>query len=130
MFPVPKAVPPLGAAHQLSVPDWVDEPLSATVPEPHLEFPAAVTTGVVRTVPETAIFWVVAFVDVRVTFPLGLPEAPLDVRTYTVVEPMDPPDCATVLVLAYVLLSKETSNPVGAVMVALAVRFAPVNVND
>ena len=97
---------------------------------PHRATPLAVTTGVPIKEAETAMFCVVALVDCKVTFPDGVPVAEDAVRTYTVVALMVPPDWVTVLVVAKVLLSKETSNPVGAVTVAFADKLDPVNVKD
>jgi predicted transcriptional regulator len=67
----------------------------------------------------------VAPLEVNATLPLLLPAAVLpDSRTYTVVVPMDP-EAPTVTEDVKVVLSIETSNPIGAVAVIPAAMFTP-----
>ena len=88
-----------------------------------------VATGDVVTVPETATFRVVPPVEAQVILPDGDPAALDFIRTNILVSVTAPPVCVRVRLLLYEPPTDvASSKPVGAVIMILAVRFAPLTV--
>ena len=111
------------------MPPFVALAVKLTVPAPHREFPAGVTTGIpLCELPVNAIFRWVALVDVTVAVPERDPVVAEDLaRTKTVVVATVPDDCVKVTVVPKPVVELvETSKFVGAVTVIFAAKLVPL----